>query len=141
MFRYHWLAATIAVAAFASPAWAGEHYYFHKAGVSRDMFVAEKRECEELARGGKVPQGYTPPTQNAYAAGAGAFMQGFMRGRQRRALWDNIQRTCKADKGYRRIAVPKSVIVEVNRLDGEARIDRMAEMAGAPEPLGERLPE
>jgi hypothetical protein len=133
----------LVLAALLSPtaAQAGEYYYFYKSGVTRDVFRAEKVECEELAAGAKPGQVYQPPAQNVYAAGAGAFMAGFMRSRERRQMRETIERRCMSDKGYARIAVDKAVIKETGRLKGEERVTRMAEMAGAPEPLGERLPE
>jgi hypothetical protein len=134
--------ATLIGACAASPAWAGgQYYYYHKAGVTRDVFRAEKVECEEMALGAHPARIQQPYTSNPYAAGAGAFMAGFMRSRERRHMYETNERRCMASKGYVRIAVDKQVVKEVGRLEGEARIDRMAEMAAAERPLGPELPE
>jgi hypothetical protein len=125
----------------ATPAQAGDHYYWHKAGVDRDTFRAEAVECEEMALAARPPRVQAPYTPNPIAAGVGGLLSGFMNAKARRQMGETNMRRCMASKGYSRISVPGKVVDEVGRLEGEARIDRMAEMAAAEPPLGPVLPQ
>jgi hypothetical protein len=133
--------AVLSGAAAAAPAQAGKPYYWHKAGVSRETFRSEAMECEELALAARPPRVQAPYSPNPIAAGVGGLLSGFMNARARRQMGETNMRRCMASKGYSRIAVSGKVVDEVGRLKGEARVDRMAEMAAAEPPLGPTLPE
>jgi hypothetical protein len=128
-------------ASTAAPAWAGDHYYWHKPGVGRETFRAEAVECEEMALAARPARVQAPYSPNPIAAGVGGLLSGFMNAKARRQMGETNMRRCMASKGYVRIAVPGRVVDEVGRLKGEARVDRMAEMAAAEPPLGPELPE
>ena len=131
-------AALVVAMLTAAPANA-KSIYFYKAGVDRDTYVREYMECDALAGGVRVK-----PTSiysnNIYSSAAGAFFSGFFASRERRALIENVLRTCMADKGYRRVAASDPVRKELGKLDEHARVDRLFELAAASTPEGEVLP-
>jgi hypothetical protein len=133
--------AILAGAAAAAPAEAADHYYWHKSGVDRETFRAEAVECEEMALAARPVRTQVPYSPNPIAAGVGGLLAGYMNAKARRQMGETNMRRCMASKGYVRIAVPGKVVEEVGRLKGEARVDRMAEMAAAEPPLGPELPE
>jgi hypothetical protein len=135
------LLAIVAGALAAVPAQAGSHYYWHKPGVSRETFRAEAIECEEMALAARPARTQLPYSPNPITAGVGGLLAGYMNAKARRQMGETNMRRCMASKGYVRIAVPGRVVEEVGRLKGEARVDRMAEMAAAEPPLGPALPE
>lgn len=124
----------------AGAARAGEPYYFHKAGVTREAYTDDVNECVELAGGVRVetPHTYTP---NIYAAAVAGLFSGLMKGAERRRLQTSIERTCMADKGYRRLTIDKASLKSINDLEGEARVDRLFALAAAQQPIGKELPE
>ena len=114
-------------------------FYFHKASVDRETFVADYAHCEELAGGVRVERQavYSP---NIYAMAAGSFFAGFFASRERRGMIDNVLRTCMADKGYRRVEATADEWKQLRRLDQKERVDRLFLLAAAPEPAGKVLP-
>lgn len=129
----------VALAIVAAPAMAGP-VYFHKPAVSRDAFVAEATECEELAAGVQAPAQYQPYAANPYAAGTAAFLAGFMSSREKRGMIDSVLRTCMADKGYRRVELSTAMRRDLSRLSDSARLDRLAALAASAAPDGKVLP-
>jgi hypothetical protein len=114
-------------------------FYFHKADVGRERFVADYAHCQELAGGVRVARQnvYSP---NIYAMAAGSFFAGFFASRERRGMIDNVLRTCMADKGYRRVEATDDEWKQLKRLDQKERVDRLFLLAAAPEPAGKVLP-
>ena len=114
-------------------------FYFHKAEVPREAFVADFSECSELATGVQAPsyQVYSP---NMYAAAAGSFFAGFFGSREKRHMMNNVLRTCMADKGYRRVEPTEEVEEALERLKEKERVDHLFELAASPEPKGKVLP-
>ena len=77
---------------------------------------------------------------NPYAAAAGGFFAGIMASRERRAVTNNIMRTCMADKGYRRFVTSKILMKELGALRDEDRTTRLHGLAADPNPKDEALP-
>lgn len=133
------------------PATAREYYYFNKPGVSRDQYVADKLECDQLA--GRVqPEDIGPvyvsqnpnltAGQNALAVGIASLFAGLMGGGEQRKAMRAVERTCMADKGYARYEVEKPVVREIEKLeDDSARIDRFFALAATDAPVGVRIKE
>jgi hypothetical protein len=120
------------------PSFAGP-FYFHKADVDRELFVAEYAECDELATGVKAPR-YQVYSPTIYAAAAGSFFAGFFGSREKRHMMNNVLRTCMADKGYRRVEPTDEIKKQLGKLDDEERVDRLFSLASSPEPEGKVLP-
>jgi hypothetical protein len=114
-------------------------FYFHKASVDREAFVADFSLCQELAGGVRVEpvQVYSP---NIYAVAAASFFAPFFASAERRHMANNVLRTCMADKGYRRVEATSETRKELKRLDEKARVDRLFSLASAPAPDGKVLP-
>lgn len=119
---------------------AAEPYYFYKAAVSRDTYMADIDECNELAGGVRVGRAYTY-SPNIHAVAAGAFFSGLMQGAERRRFQDKVQQTCMADKGYRRLTIDKVSVQAIKAMQDKERLDRLFDLAAAPTPLGKELPE
>ena len=119
--------------AFAKP------FYFHKADVEREAFVAEFSECQELATGVRAPR-YHVYSPNIYAAAAGSFFAGFFGSREKRHMMSNVLRTCMADKGYRRVEPTDEIRKGLGKLDEKERVDRLFSLASSPKPQGKVLP-
>tara|TARA_B110001454_G_scaffold218899_1_gene248474 strand:+ start:1282 stop:1728 length:447 start_codon:yes stop_codon:yes gene_type:complete len=136
----------VVLAAVPNPALAEEPYYFHKTGVSRDRYMDDVNDCAQLAGGARVPhyQVYaygSTPANNAIAAGIGSFFSALSEGAMRRRMVSRIERTCMADKGYERRSIDKASHLEIKKLDGEAKIDRMFALVSAEQPIGKVLVE
>ena len=153
-------ATTVRAAAFmaamgcATAACARDYYYYNKPGISRDGYVADVKECAELVGGAGMnpsrtgPVYVTVPNTQAGMAGVAiaSFFMPFIAGAQRRAernrLKNGTERICMADKGYVRIQVDKSLIVEIDKMtDEQARLDRLFGLAASPSPTGKRIKE
>ena len=133
-----------ALLAGAGPALAGEPFYFHKTGVSREQYMDDVNDCAQLAGGVRVPHmvayasGGTP-ANNALAAGLGSFFIAMSEGRERRRLISRVERTCMADKGYERRALDRAVHDEIRKLADEAKVERMFALVSAAQPKGKVL--
>lgn len=130
----------------AAPALAEDPYYFHKAGVGRDQYMDDVNDCAQLAGGVRVAHyqvlAYgSSPTNNAIAAGIGSFFAALAEGREHRRLISRVERTCMADKGYRRRSIDKTSYEEIKALEGEAKIDRMFTLVSSDHPSGKILVE
>lgn len=132
------IAATLLLAPVAA---AAEPVYFHKPDVEREAFEADLSECVELAGGVRRPNHYVPYSPNVYAAAAGAFLAGFMAGKEQRHMMKNVLRTCMTDKGYRRVEATDAVSDELRKLDKAERAARLFTLAASAEPAGRVLPQ
>lgn len=86
---------------------ADKFFYFQNSSVTRDQALADWDECRDLA--GVVqppPAGYVYAPGLAGAAAAG-FMQGLIKGAQRRHMLDAAVRKCMNVKGYGRYPMTK----------------------------------
>lgn len=119
---------------------ADEPYYYNRAGITRESYMADANECAELAGGVSVQTPYTY-APNMYAAAATAFFSGLMKSSERRRLQNKVERTCMADKGYRRLSIGKDQASALKALDEKSRLDRLFELAASTSPLGTELPE
>ena len=141
--------AALAGAVVSAPAEARDFYYFHKANVTLEAFQRDRLECERLMGGVRRPEStvYVPNNnltvaQNAAVAGIAGLFEGMMRSRERRRTIDAIERTCMADKGYRRFRVSDELAEDLWDIeDPEERLARYLAMAAADEPVGERMVE
>lgn len=135
-----WWIGTVPALLLPAAAHAGEPYYFNKAGVTREAYVADVGECAELAGGVRVRSQYIY-TPNLYAAAAAAFFSGLIKSGEERRLERAVERTCMADKGYRRLTIDKAAVKTIRNLDDKARLDRLFELAATATPTGKELPE
>lgn len=135
-----------------APAEARDYYYFHRSGVDRDRYAADRLTCERLTAGVSrradpvtiyVPQSSTlSPSANAASVAIASLFAGLILGNPQRAVVDAVERTCMADKGYARYKVDKKVLQPISALPtAEARIDEYVAMATATTPTGERIKE
>ncbi|MEP6784552.1 MAG: hypothetical protein ABI898_02305 [Sphingomonadales bacterium] len=113
--------------------------YFNKPSVDRTVYLSDIGECEALADGVRAPVRPATYSSNIYAAGASAFFAGFFGSRERRAMEENVLRTCMADKSYRRVEADSKLMNELKALRGEARIDRLFSLAAETAPTGKML--
>lgn len=139
MRRGGFVAALIGAAVIPLQPGSAQSFYFHKADVEREAFVAEFSECQELATGVRAPQ-YNVYSPNIYAAAAASFFAGFFGSREERRMMNNVLRTCMADKGYRRVEPSDELRKGLNKLDEKGRVDRLFTLASSPEPQGKILP-
>jgi len=145
------LGAMIAATGLPSPAMARDYYYFHRADVSREIYIADRMECDRLAGGVSpirpvIPYQAPNPNltvgQNALATGLASVFAGLMSGAQTRRTISAVERTCMADKGYARYGVDKAVVKDIEKLDRiDARVERYFALATAAQPLGQRIKE
>ena len=136
--RLSWSVGLLFLALPAAAA-AAEPVYFHKAGVEREVFVADFGECTELAGGVRVePMNVYSP--NMVSMAAASFFAPFFEGSMRRGMTNNVLRTCMADKGYRRVEVSDAEEKSLRKLKADARVERLFTLATAPEPEGKVLP-
>lgn len=138
--RNLWPVAALAAVFCPVAARAEAPYYFNKAGVEREAYVADIAECAELAGGVRVASTfvYSP---NIYAQAVGSLFSGIMKGAEERRLERRVERTCMADKGYRRLTIAKDVAQSIRKLEGETRVARLFELAAASTPIGTELHE
>ena len=139
-------AVLAASALLASPAWADEPYFFHKAKIERAAYAADVEYCAGLAGGATVPRQsmvvYSPSIAVSAIGGAiGSLFAGMAARAELRRKVSRIERTCMADKGYRRLALDKETGREMDKLEGVARLDRMFALVAAATPSGKVLVE
>jgi hypothetical protein len=134
------------LALWSQAAQAEEPYYFHRAGTTREAYAEDVIHCAELAGGARIarytaqPLNYNAPYAVESAAIASLFL-GFLQARERRRLMSRVERTCMADKGYRRRTVDKAVNREIRALKDDARLDRLYALVSAEVPTGEVMVE
>lgn len=142
----------VLVVAFATPTQARDYYYFHRAGVDRAQYAADRLVCDRLAGGVKrapaesrmiyVSQPSTlSPGANAASVAIASLFAGLMLGHPERRRAEMVERTCMADKGYGRYRVDKTVAQAADALSAEERLDRYFTMATAATPIGARIKE
>ncbi|RVT94524.1 hypothetical protein [Sphingomonas crocodyli] len=129
--RISFACLTMMAMAYAAPA-SAERRYFHKAAVDRDTFVSDYGQCAALA-GGVRPVRYTVHSTNAYQEAAGSFFAGFFGSRETRRLQGNVLQVCMADRGYRQHIASDALWDEVKKLPQDKQIDRLFELAAAPD--------
>lgn len=134
----------------STPASAGEYYYFHKTGVSKEAFIKDRQTCDALANGVRkgAGLGYVPPNpnltagQNALAVGIASLFTGMITAREKRRTMSMVERTCMADKGYERYEVQPTVVREIEKLPTQdEQLIRHFEMTASAEPVGIRIVE
>ena len=129
-----------AVLLAATPA-AARPVYFHKANIDREAYAADLGQCEELAGGVRKPAPLVTYSPNMAALALNSLFNGFYQSKQKRQMIDNVLRTCMADKGYRRVEASGELVKELDKLDAGERLERLFALVGAPEPMGELLPQ
>lgn len=104
------------IAAAQEPAAAGQaqeaddadkYNFFSQPTASREQVLADFDECRELASGVKPPQPGYVYSQGIAGAAAVGLLQGFMKGAQRRHMFDAALRKCMSVKGYARYPMSK----------------------------------
>lgn len=146
------LRGTIAASALllaAAPAFAADeddgsdakYFFYHKAGADRAQVLADLEECRDLASAVEPPRAgyvYTPTVAAAAAAG---FVQGLIRGAQRRHMGDAALRKCFGVKGYSRYEMTKEEAKQLYAGGWKEMRERLADKAIGPAPAGEALPQ
>lgn len=145
------MAGVALLSSSVSPGLAREYYYFHKSGVTREQFIADREECERLSGGVRhidpgtihvYQRNSLSAGQNALATGIASLFAGMVGSGQDRRTMSMVERTCMADKEYQRYRVEKAVVTDIDKLPSdEEKLDRHFSMAGAAEPIGERIVE
>jgi hypothetical protein len=139
------LLAVALTACAATPVAAEPPYYFHKAAVSREAYMADVDRCASLATGVKTPNYIATPNFNApYGLESvliANFFIGFQQRAQQRRVLSRIERTCMADKGYQRREIEKPIYEEIRKQDKKAGLERLFALVSAREPTGEVLVE
>ena len=138
--------AFAALVLIASPAHAEDPYYFHKTGVAREAYAADVEHCASLAGGATVARQtmyvYSPSiAYSAIGSAIGSLFAGMAQRAELRRKVSRIERTCMADKGYRRLALEKDADREISKLEAAARLDRMFMLVAAESPTGKVLVE
>lgn len=102
------LAMTAAGTASAQDADDADKYtFFNQPGLARDVVIADWEDCRDLASAVQPPPAGYAYTPNMAAAATTGFIQGMIRGAQRRHMFDAALRKCMQVKGYARYAMPK----------------------------------
>jgi hypothetical protein len=138
--RWGAIAVGLATLVAATPA-AARPIYFHKPNVDRDTYAADFGHCDELAGGVRKPAPLVTYSPNMAALAINSLFNGFYQSKQKRRMINNVVRTCMADKGYRRVEASEALVKELDKLKDEQRLDRLFAAVGAPEPMGEVLPQ
>lgn len=107
-----WMAAALMCASGAAAAQeraedADDYFFFQNPSITRTQALADWDECRDLAGVVQPPAAgsvYAPGLAGAAAAG---FIQGLVRGAQRRHMLDAAIRKCMNVKGYGRFAMTK----------------------------------
>jgi hypothetical protein len=85
-----------------------DYNFFAQPGISREKSAADWDECRDLSSNVQPPQpGYAYSSSVAGAAAAG-FVQGLIKGAQRRHMFDAALRKCMSVKGYQRYSMDKA---------------------------------
>lgn len=114
----HWIIAALACMPAVAAAQDGDDdaekfFFFHNASITREQALADWDECRELAGPVQPPPAgyiYTPNVGGAAGmagAAAAGFMQGLIRGAQRRHMIDAAVRKCMNVKGYTRYTMTR----------------------------------
>lgn len=101
------LACLPAMASAAEGDDAEKFFFFQNSSVTREQALGDWDECRDLASVVQPPPAgyvYAPGLAGAAAAG---FIQGLVRGAQRRHMLDAALRKCMSVKGYGRYPMPK----------------------------------
>lgn len=113
--------------------------FFSQPGRERALVIADFVECRDLASAVQPPRAGYVYTPNAVAAGAVGFMQGLVRGAQRRHMFDAALRKCMNVKGYARYATTKDEVKVIYSGSWDAMREKLADRALAPVGTARRL--
>ena len=138
--------AAFAALAAASPAAAADddeddYTFFYQAGITRQQAIADFEECRDLASRVEPPRGASPYTPNVAAAAAAGFVQGLIRGAQRRHMGDAALRKCLGVKGYGRYGFTKDEAKALYAGGWKEMRERVADRATGPVPTQRALPQ
>lgn len=140
--RFCWLVGGLSLV-LASPLQAEKPYYFHKVGVDRQQYTADVLDCGELAGAVRSPRHNVIPNYSApygvESAAIASFLIGFLDAAERRRLISRVERTCMADKGYKRRSLDKAVSEEIRQLQGEDKLNRLFVLVASEQPTGQEL--
>lgn len=143
---HHIVKPLIAVAFFsAQPLMAAEdeekYYYFHKSGIDSETFIKDFEFCSEYAARVEPPaKGYSY-TPNPAAAAASGFMQGLIKGGERRMMYHAVIRKCMGLKSYKRYSIDKDRLEQLWDGGWDEAKGRVATLAAGPVPTDQELPQ
>lgn len=86
---------------------ADKYNFFSQPTASREQVLADFDECRDLASSVRPPQPGYVYSQGIAGAAAVGLLQGFMKGAQRRHMFDAALRKCMSVKGYARYPMSK----------------------------------
>lgn len=84
-----------------------KYSFFSQPAVSRDQIIGDYEECRDLASNVQPPPAGYVYTQGMAGAAVAGFMQGMIKGAQRRHMFDAALRKCMSVKGFGRYAMSK----------------------------------
>jgi hypothetical protein len=118
-----------------------DYTFYWQAGIGREQVLADFEECRDLASRVEPPRGPSPYTPNVAAAAAAGFVQGLIRGAQRRHLGDAALRKCLGVKGYGRYGFTKDEAKAMYAGSWQQMRERVADRATGPAPTQPALPQ
>lgn len=118
---------------------AEKYTFFSNTAISREQSLADWDECRDLASAVQPPPAGYVYTQGAAGAAAAGFIQGLIKGAQRRHMFDAALRKCMALKGYQRYASTKEESAELYSGKWPDMRKKLAERALKPVAGNQRL--
>jgi hypothetical protein len=109
-----------------------KYVFWHHASASRAQVLADFGECRDLASDVQPPAAGYIYTPNLAAAAVGGLLQGFMKGAQRRHMFDAALRKCLYVKGFTRHAMTREQSDALYAGKWDVTRERIADRAVAP---------
>jgi hypothetical protein len=136
MHRKAWYFAVLPLVAAASPAVAGEPYYFHKPGIAAEAYVADMAACRGAASG-QVEEAETGRPASVTTVAAVQLLAAFLNSRNVRTQQQAAETDCMAGKGYERVALDEAEFARIRRIeDNGERLEALFALATASTPAG-----
>lgn len=124
MHRNAWYLAAWPLVAIATPAVAGEPYYFQKPGVAPDVYVQDVAACREAVGISQAPRGDS--------ATAAYLLAGFLNSRNEREQQQANLHACMAGKGYVRVVIDEAEFRKIRMIESnDARLEALLALASA----------
>ncbi len=116
-----------------------KYSFFSQPTASRDQIIGDYEECRDLASTVQPPPAGYVYTQGMAGAAAAGFMQGLIKGAQRRHMFDAALRKCMSVKGFVRYAMPKEAAEQLYSGKWPEMREKLADRALAPAGESQRL--
>ena len=136
MHRNAWYLAAMPLVAVATPAVAGEPYYFQKAGVAPEAYVRDVAACRDTASA-QADRVEAAQRASVDAAASVQLLAGFLNSRNEREVQLANVSTCMAGKGYARVVMDETAFRKIRMLESnDARLEALFALAAANEAGG-----